>query len=293
MSSDCKAHTLLRYPGGKGKAVKTLLPYFEATEADSLISPFFGGGAIELALVREGWDVSGFDGWKPVVNFWKSVLKDPSRVADLVEMFRPVSKLSYLAMQGGYERIQCPWTRAATFYTLNRCAHTGTGLTGGKTHWRDKSAPRCTCGEVREDGTDGNPRLTDSNVQKLRDFKAPTLTVEHSDFTDSALRRRKSLMYLDPPYYDTDNTPAMRQLYAEHVEDKGRHRPISENFDHERLAKILHKRENWILSYNNIKEVRELYSSYTMKKPRWSYGHQHRSSNELLILSHDLSHLIL
>jgi len=266
-----KTRTLLRYPGGKTKAVKHLVPLIEATGANHLVSPFFGGGAIELALVKKGWNVTGYDAWEPVVNFWQKVLSNPDRVADLVAMFRPVSNKAFVAMQKGYEQITCRWTKAAVFFTLNRCVHTGTGLSGGKTSWDGK----------RDDGTDGNPRLNDSTIVKLREFEASTLTVEQKDFTDCMSHHPQRLMYLDPPYRQTGATPAMTQLYS------------TGDFDHEKLAKILHRRDTWILSYNNVAEVRADYRGYTMLKPSWHYGNKRNASNELLILSHDLAHLKL
>lgn len=261
-----KAHTLLRYPGGKAKAVKHLVPLIEKTGAESLVSPFFGGGAIELALARKGWAVQGYDAWEPVVNFWKKVLQDPDRVADLVEMFRPVSNEAYAAMQKRYEDIGCRWVRAAVFFTLNRCVHTGTGLTGGKTNWGD-----------------GNPRLNDSTVEKLRRFYAPTLKLTKADFADTIAGHPRQLLYLDPPYFETKSTASLQQLY-DHSAD---------GFDHTKLAKLLNKRDNWILSYNDVEEVRDLYSRFTILKPTWYYGIKRNASNEVLILSDDLKHLEL
>ena len=133
------AHTLLRYPGGKKRAVKHIVPLLEAASSNTkLVSPFFGGGSIELALAQRGWDVRGYDGWEPVVNFWQKCLADPNKVADIVDMLRPVANEAYKAMQKGYEDLPDEWIKAAVFYTLNRCAHTGTGMTGGKTNWRGK-----------------------------------------------------------------------------------------------------------------------------------------------------------
>ena len=56
-----KTHTgksILRYPGGKTRATKLILPRLMAQQASRLISPFFGGGSIEFA-----WAAANPTGW--------------------------------------------------------------------------------------------------------------------------------------------------------------------------------------------------------------------------------------
>ena len=84
------------------------------------------------------------------------------------------------------------------------------------------------------------------------------------------------MLYLDPPYL------IQSKLY-------GKKGDLHKNFDHVGLAKILKKRNNWILSYNNSKEIHELYSDYIILYPDWKYGmSRNKSSREVLILSHDI-----
>ncbi len=262
------AHTLLRYPGGKSRAVKHIAPMLESIGGDELVSPFFGGGSIELGMIQRGWKVIGYDGWLPVVNFWQRVKADSDKVADIVDMLRPVSNPAYVAMQKTYESLADPWHQAAVFYTLNRCTHTGSGLTGGKTNWHEKKFCASPC-----DHCPTNPRLTDKNVEKLRAFAAPHLNIRRADFSESLSKHAKTLAYLDPPYVEVG-----KSLY-----DHAR-----EEFDHKKLADILHARDKWVLSYNDVEEVRELYSGYPRSFPKWKYGIQRNNSTEILIFSKDL-----
>lgn len=270
------AHTLLRYPGGKSRAVKIIAPILEAIGGGKLMSPFFGGGSIELAMVKRGWKVRGYDGWAPLVNFWKKVLEDSDKVADIVDMLRPVGNPAYTAMQKGYEDLDDPWTQAAVFYTLNRCAHTGTGMTGGKTNWRGKPGDKEYCADACKH-CPANPRLTDKNVDKLRAFDAPELRVNLHDFTVSLMKHTSTLAYLDPPYVEVG-----KSLY-DHARE--------EEFDHKTLADMLHARDKWVLSYNNVVEVRDLYSGYPMLYPEWQYGIKRNTSTEILVFSKDLEHI--
>src|SRR5580698_9898000 len=62
----------LRYPGGKSRAVSQILPLLPA-KPGALVSPFLGGGSVELAAAALGWHVSGFDANGALVDFWKSL----------------------------------------------------------------------------------------------------------------------------------------------------------------------------------------------------------------------------
>lgn len=264
-------YTLLRYPGGKYWASKKLLPFFLATEATELVSPFFGGGAIEFALLNKGWTVRGYDNFGPVVNFWQRALEDPNQIADIVEMYRPVEFPAFKAMQQNWGQIDGVFTQAAVYFVLNRTSHSGIGFLGGITKWSP-------------DGTPDDPRLKDSTIQKLRNFTAPGLTVEKADFAISIRKNPTTLMYLDPPYIGIGE-----RLYKQERFDADD--IVLEKFDHELLAFLLKRQENWILSYNDHEVVRDLYAGYPTVELSWAYGHQRTQGNELLIFSKDLSHL--
>lgn len=61
------------------------------------------------------------------------------------------------------------------------------------------------------------------------------------------------------------------------------------DFDHDELAKILRKRERWIMSYNDCDEIRNLYQDFPIISIEWVYGmSKNKNSNEIIILSRDL-----
>ena len=60
----------LRYPGGKTRAIKHLLPHIP--EGD-VCAPYMGGGSLELKL-SEDRTVYGYDAFYPLYNFWHSLL---------------------------------------------------------------------------------------------------------------------------------------------------------------------------------------------------------------------------
>ena len=85
----------LRYPGGKSRAVKHILPHFPE-DVERVCSPFFGGGSVELALASKGVQVFGYDKMKQLVWFWQALCGDNNRLADEVEKLQ-----EYYDVRGG------------------------------------------------------------------------------------------------------------------------------------------------------------------------------------------------
>jgi DNA adenine methylase len=123
----------------------------------------------------------------------------------------------------------------------------------------------------------GHPRFTKSSIDRLKKFELNNINIKKLDFIKSIELYPSILLYLDPPYL-TENF-----LYG----NKG---DAHRYFKHYILASILKNRNNWILSYNNCKEITDIYKDYTILYPKWSYGMSNdKKSKEVLILSNDLS----
>jgi DNA adenine methylase len=249
----------LRYPGGKSRAVKIISKYIPK-DTIQLCSPFFGGGSLEIYCAQNGIRVYGYDSFRPLVDFWQVLLKNPQKLAASVKKYHPLKKEKFYELQKLQIQSKSKLERASVFFVLNRTSFSGSTLSGG----------------MASGGTDNNPRFTKSSIEKLKSFRIKNLTVQQLDFKKSIPRHKKALLYLDPPYL------IQSKLY-------GKKGDLHRNFDHAGLAKILKKRDSWILSYNNSKEIHEIYSDYTILYPDWKYGmSNNKKSREVLILSHDL-----
>jgi DNA adenine methylase len=77
----------LRYPGGKSRAVKHILPHFPE-DIREVCSPFLGGGSVELALATRGIQVYGYDVFEPLIWFWQALLQDPEGLAREADALR-------------------------------------------------------------------------------------------------------------------------------------------------------------------------------------------------------------
>lgn len=80
--------------------------------------------------------------------------------------------------------------------------------------------------------------------EALRTMVRGRLTVANEDVVDFVARMPHGAMYLDPPYYEKG-----KELYPVFMQPE----------EHEALAKSLHKRKDWVLSYDMCPEISELY----------------------------------
>lgn len=244
----------LRYPGGKSRAVKQILNILPPN-LEKLCSPFVGGGSLELALATRGVEVRAYDGFLPLVNFWQALLQDAPGLARQVAKYYPLKKSEFYALQKKHASISDQKKSAAAFFVLNRSSFSGTTLSGGM-------SPE-------------HPRFTESGIAKLAEFQIDRFYVEHADFKQSIRHHSDYFLYLDPPYFVPSN------LYGK----KGDHH---KNFDHEGLAELLRARGDWLLSYNDCKQVRELYRGFRFMETKWTYGmNASKISNEVFIVSDD------
>ena len=256
--------SLLRYPGGKTRALKHIIPYFPKNLTE-IVSPFFGGGSIEIHYASKGTRVYGYDNFEPLVNFWQHVLTQPKEIAFMLEtFFHPCTKKMFKE----YQHKQCytgddhrllHWReyRACMFYALNRSSFSGATLCGG---YSKQAAEN---------------RFTQSSIDRVRNFLCPSLSVEEADFAKSLARHSDdTFIYADPPY--------LLQGTALYGDRGSNHR----SFNHARFAEEIKKKNNWVMSYNPHPEILELYKDYEIVYPEWAYGmSKDKKSKEILILN--------
>jgi DNA adenine methylase len=255
MESLKQQKSLLRYPGGKSRAVSYIIPLIPK-DTKEVVAPFFGGGSIELALASKGIKVFGYDVFSQLVCFWNEVIKNPTRLKKNVATYYPLSKDDFYKLQKRLPKETDTAQIAAIFYVLNRSSFSGSTLSGGM--------------------SPGHPRFTQTSIDRISSFKIKNLKIACLDFKESIAKHPDALLYLDPPYLIKGT------LYG----IKGN---THKDFDHQGLSEILKNRDNWILSYNDCPEIRELYKGYKILTPSWKYGMStDKDSKEVIILSHDI-----
>lgn len=264
--------TVLRYAGGKSKAIKKISPFIPS-KTKQIISPFIGGGSLEVEWsTKLDIKVKGFDIFEHLVNFWKVLLNNNKELSSELKKLKPnkntyeeVKKqlLSWEETQklfNGYKTnyyrrnpIKIDKIKAAAYYFFNHNLSYGPAFLG----WMSK---------IYED-----KRKYDNMIKKIENFHNKNLSVDKKEFDEVIPNYPKSLIYCDPPYYlgkDKDNK-MFKGMY-----------PMANfpfhhnNFDHKLLRNLLylHKGE-FILSYNNCETIRNWYSDFYQYFPSWKYSY--------------------
>jgi DNA adenine methylase len=234
----------LRYPGGKTRAIKHLLPHIP--EGD-ICSPFLGGGSLELVLAEDR-AVYAYDAFYPLYNFWNCLLTDRKKLVEEVRKLHPLDKETFKSLREdikAYEEKsgQC-YAKAAAYYAINRSSFSGATLSGG----------------FSKQAAEG--RFNESSIERLENFEAPNLKVGFMSFEESIQQHENCFLYLDPPYFLGDKKD---KLY-------GKAGDMHEGFDHKLLHSLLTNRTNWLLCYNDCDFIREHYSDYEIVPAEWAYG---------------------
>lgn len=244
-----KLYTPLRYPGGKAR----FAPFIATVMAENglvgghYLEPYAGGAGAALELLFEGHasHIHINDADPAVADFWTAVTQQTDSLLRLLHD-TPVTIDQWLhwrsVLRG--ETSANPVERGFATLFLNRTNRSGI-LKGG------------VIGGLKQDGAYRlDARLKKDvlckRIEKIADH-AGKITVYHEDALCLLKRCKeflpsKSLIYLDPPYY---------------VKGQGLYRNFYDHDDHLAIAKLLQSRgftRKWIVSYDDVEEIRSMYA---------------------------------
>ena len=255
----------LRYPGGKTRACKIidniLLEYFDITNFDTIISPFFGGGSFEFYLQNKyGFKLIVNDIFIPLYNFWKQVKINKNILCDELRKIKSVSKEQFTSYRTTIMNLNDDiLQQSIQYFIINRCSFSGSTLSGGFSQEAS------------------NKRFTLSSINKIEELDFTNIEIYNNDFYEfiNNFNISNSLMFLDPPYYLENKS----KLY-------GNNGDLHQDFNHELLFDLLNTKKNWIITYNNCEYIRNMYKDFIIIDVNWSYGmNTSKSSSEIIIIS--------
>jgi len=262
--------TPIRYAGGKSKAVKIITPYVK--DIDKIVSPFIGGGSLEVHWASMGKEVIGYDLFDVLVNFWNVLLNNRDelvlKLKELVPTGDEYNRIKEILMKwDNTQNMLKDWKTkhyvredvitldnitAAAYYYFNHNTSYGPGYLGwgSSVYLKEKK--------------------WNDMIDKISKFDLPTLSVNQGSFETVIPNHSDDFLYLDPPYYlekDSDNK-MFTGIYPM------RNIPVHHNgFDHEKLRDLLHNHNGgFVLSYNNCETIREYYKDFELFYPEWSYS---------------------
>lgn len=268
----------LRYPGGKGKVAD----YFKQVFKENFlydgvyVEPYAGGASVALSLLFNEYAskiiINDID--RSIFSFWHSVLNKTDELCKLIldtdvtvanwenQKFIQKDKQQQGLLEVGF----------STFY-LNRTNRSGilnAGIIGG----------RQQTGEWKIDARYNKKELI-SRIEQIAQYK-DKIELHNSDavMLVKSLRKslqQKSLFYFDPPYYVKG-----KDLYLNYYQDK----------DHQDIADEISNVSNqkWIITYDDVSQIRNLYSKYRSKSFKLSYsaGSSNKVGKEIMVFSDNM-----
>ena len=243
--------TPLRYPGGKSRAVKKILPLIP--EFDEFREPFLGGGSIFIASKQIHPHQTFWinDIYEDLYCFWIQLQNNTekllSEIQNIYDKYKELDdgKLLFELMTKKifYEELE----KAVKFFVLNRITFSGTIEAGGYSKGAFDS------------------RFTQSSIDRLIPFKNLLNGVKISSHDYSKLISKEGnnvFIFLDPPYYSATKSKLYGKKGSLHI-----------NFDHERFAETIKSTQHkWLITYDNSEEIRKLYKDYNLIEWELQYG---------------------
>lgn len=243
----------IRYAGGKSLAVGLVVELIP-DDTKRLVSPFLGGGSIEVACAsRLGLPVIAYDVFDILINYWDVQVKEPRLLYNKLSELRPdkdtFEKIRFILNDVWYKGRVLDTMTLAAYFVYNFNLSYGPGFMG----W----ASSVYLNETRYQ------RM----IEKIRDFNGSGLHVGHADFRDIIREYPNDLLYCDPPYYLGEGSKMFRGIYPM------RNIPVHhDGFPHTELRDLLHAHKGgFILSYNDCPMIREYYKDFNQTFPVWQY----------------------
>lgn len=263
--------TPLRYPGGKGKFAPFIKRVIEENNLldGHYVEPFAGGAGVALELLFHEYvsriHINDLD--PAIYCFWKAAVEHTDELCRAIRD-APVTidnwhkQREVLLNSEQYSLLEV----ALAAFFMNRTNRSGilkAGVIGGKKQegkWKL---------DARFNKGDLIPRieLIGRFSNRIKVYNKDAIDLLENVVPDLP---GKSILYLDPPYY---------------VKGQGLYRNFYKHNDHVEIEKALrHVDVPWIVSYDDVAEIRDIYSAYRQDSYFLSYTAQNkRKGSEVMI----------
>ena len=249
----------LRYPGGKLKVVDYVKQLMEVNDlmGGTYIEPYAGGASVALSLMfsKYAGKIKINDKDRAIYAFWYAVLNETEALCRMINDV-PVTMNTWQTqheLQKHKEEADFLELGFSTFF-LNRTNRSGI-LNGGVIGGKEQQ------GTWKIDARFNKKDL----IERIEHVAGYADLIELTNMDAVALIKRykrtpaaKTFCYLDPPYYVKG-----QDLYLNYYRDE----------DHQDIAKAIKKfKGQWIISYDAVDFISELYKDYRQKEYYLSYS---------------------
>jgi DNA adenine methylase len=267
----------LRYPGGKGKLASYLSEILALNNLNGghYVEPFAGGAAVALELLfcEKVSHIHINDIDPCVYAFWHSAVHNTEEFINRIRDAEITVDTWLSAREVKRNAMYKPLLDVgfATFF-LNRTNRSGIlngGIIGGLSQ----------TGEWKIDCRFNKDELI-SRIRRIGFFRSriSVCNLDASKFLKTYIKKisGKCLLYIDPPYYVKG-----AYLYQNHFK----------HHDHVNLANVVSgvKRHKWIVSYDNVTEIKKIYHRYEQEQFDINYSaRDYARGTEVMIFSDDM-----
>ncbi len=264
----------LRYPGGKRKLANFIKLMFQVNNLldGEYAEPYAGGAAVALALLYGEYArrvyINDID--KSVYTFWNAALNDTDELCKFINDV-PISMEEWHRQKQLQEANDPdPLELAFSTFFLNRTNRSGIisgGVIGGKMQ----------IGKWDLDARFNKPDLI-KRIKKVGRYSNRIIlsNLDAEEFIKTVIPQMdsRSLIYFDPPYYIKGQQKLYTNFYLE--------------ADHERISNQIAKTNiPWVISYDNVAEIRAMYSHYRSMSYSLTYSAQKRYNGKEVIFFSD------
>lgn len=240
----------LRYPGGKSKAVKKILPLIPK-DYKEFREPFVGGGSIFLSsmqLLNNNAKYIINDLNYDLYCFWKYAKQDNDRLVDkVIEIKNKFANGKELYNSLKPHNNISDFDRAVRFFILNRITFSGTVDSGG---YSEQAFQK---------------RFTDSSIDRLKRLKGilDNVIVQYGDYSNIVEKEGEDVfIYLDQPYYRQSKSKLYGHKGSLHI-----------NFDHREFADNMKKcKHKWLITLDNTPKIWDIFGFANIYEWELQYG---------------------
>ncbi len=267
----------LRYPGGKSRALKYILPLIPDFEEYREL--FVGGGSVFIEvkqrLPNKKYWINDID--KELYLFWRFSKSNAYKLVKEIKKIKDHTK-DGKKLYERYKGYNMPnnnlsnFERAVRYFILNRISFSGLVGSGGYSEQAFKK------------------RFTDSSIENIYKMKniLKNVKITNKDYKEILNKEGEGVfLFLDPPYYSS----AHSKLYG----NKG---DLHIKFNHDEFAKKMkYCKHMWLITYDDCPEIRERFKWANMYVWKLQYGMNNFSNKnkekgkELFISNYPIPHM--
>jgi DNA adenine methylase len=267
----------LRYPGGKNKLAKFIALICEKNSINGhYIEPYAGGAAVALFLLFNNYvkEITINDIDRSIYAFWHSILNDTEKFCRKIRSTEITvgNWKKFKKVHSNDKKAKLFNLGFATFF-LNRTNHSGIidgGVIGGLDQ---KGEYKINCRFNKENLIE-RINLIASHKKNIHLYNLDALKLVKK--IQAKRSKKNTVFYFDPPYYLKGPS-----LYMNYYKEDD-HKKVSEEI--KRMKDV-----RWIVSYDNVLEIKKLYPDFKKKEYTLSHvAYEIRKGREVLFFSDNM-----